>query len=224
MDSRIIPYLVKYPYISNKIGEQPDGNPHVYLGVWISIKNIYDSITNYERLLVSDTFLESINSSGMLTRGSHKINDFCSHDEYLGIVTASVLTQNYLIITNIYNRAQSNDWILDNTGKAPWIKRWGIRVSGTVQHIKLAHRTKLNIFDQLIWAINVAFNRDESGIQKSWLMIQVYKSQTYRYSICNWAMRHFDAKLWLYDGLMGGVFKKYFGESHLFTKLMWGKK
>jgi hypothetical protein len=224
INDRIKEYIVRSPYISNQPGQEPDGNPILYLGLWCAILNrVNGGLTSNEFNLVKETYLKSATLPGLLNRGEHKRKDFESHDDYIGMLAASVLTGNFDIVSEIYDYGKANRWQYDNTFNMPWYRTWFGRYAGMVQTIKLAHRVKLNLLDKILFYFGVAFNKGESGIQKAWLMSEIYREQPYRYWLCDKGLAVLDDKIWQYPGRMGGVFEIYFGTEHLFTKLMRGK-
>lgn len=220
----IKPYIVRYPYISNQVGEQPDGNPVLYLGLYVVSKSKNGISNNAD--LVTATYRDAMVEPGLISRGSHKPHDFEAFDDYVGLVAASAGSYEFQAAIDVYEYGKKNFWFYDNVG-LPWNlkkKAWHARMPGVIQHYKLAARQKLNFFDRIWWAIGVAFNGGESGIQMAWLMANVYRNQPRKYIFCDWAVSRLYKKIGDYPNEMGGVFAKYFkGEDHILAKLMKGK-
>lgn len=234
LDAEIAPYIVRWPYVSNQIGEQPDGNPILYQALYLAVKRRFTPVTVEDKAWVSTTYELSNNEPGLLNRGQHKRPDWQAHDDYIGMVYSSHITGEFKAAIDIYVYGKNNFWFFDNVG-LPWYKKpkafFG-RHPGFVPLIKLALRKKLNWFDQLSFSIAVRKNRDESGIQMAFLMADLYKTQPYRYPLIDAACEAFEESvIERYPHEMGGVFQVYFDREkdfkkppkHIFARWMQGR-
>lgn len=217
------PYVVLYPYFSNQAGIEPDGNAILYQAVYLAIKRRYQNLDEKDTMWVRDTYMMSQVMPGLITRGFHKKNEFQSYDDYLGLVYSSHISQEMSAAIDVYNYGKNNFWVFDNLG-GNTIRAWFYRIPGFVSTIKLANRKKLSLFDQIMFFVSVAFNNNESGFQKSFIKIDMYKTQPYKYMLLEWGCKLFEKRIAeRYDQKMGGVFRIYYGKDHLFTKWMQGR-
>lgn len=222
----IEPYIVRWPYVSNQIGEQPDGNAILYQGVYFAIKRRYSNLTQDDANWTKATHIDARHSEGVLTRGSHKKLDWQSFDDYIGMIYSSHITGAFQAALDIHKHGEENNWCFDNVG-LPWyefFKKWFGRIPGFVALSKMSVRKKLNLFDQWFFSLALLGNDTESGFQKSWLMYDLYKTQPYQYNIIDKACKKFEIEVSeKYPNKMGDVFRIYYGPNHVFTKWMMGR-
>jgi hypothetical protein len=237
-DNDVLPYVERFPYISNKPKEQPDGNPILYLGLTLCAKRQFFELTKRDFDLVTETYKRSAKAPGLITRGEHKWPDHQAHDDLIGLTHASYFTD-FRPAHEIYNYGEENywfynpagvKWFKDEHGKFKWFAKFkcfhAIR-PGVVQHYKLAAGQALDIIDQIWWAIGIMTGKknNEGGLQLEWLMVDLYLNQSHRYAICDKAAMLWQNALYMnqkYPQLMGSVFEKYFGPDHYLAKWMQG--
>ncbi len=225
-----LPYIVRYPLISNQISQEPDGNAILYCGVAMAIKDLYSEPDDGDWLWAAEIYRVCRKEVGLLTRGPHKVNDFQSHDDYVGMCYLSLRT-NRMIAASIVGYGKSRSWIYDNTGRSKegiigWLSCWHRRFPGQVEHYKICAGESLNLFEQIWWALGfISFGkRSESGIQMDWLKYQAYRRSGMKHWVCDKA-----ASLWQnmminrYPNLMGDVFRVYYGSNHVFARWMQGR-
>ena len=219
----IQPYIQRWPYVSNQAYEQPDGNAILYQGVFLAIKRRYYKSLESDALWVQSTYNESHTFPGVLNRGNHKFNDWQSFDDYIGMIYSSHITGELKSAIQIYNHGKNNFWIYDNQG-GKRLKGFFGRIPGFIAMVKLSVRKKLNILDQISFALALIGNKSESGFQKSWLLYDLYKTNPHEYNLINWACKKFEKSVSeKYPNKMGDVFRIYYGPNHVFTKWMMGR-
>lgn len=233
-DEDLLPYLVRYPLISNQAGQEPDGNPVLYSGFYAAIRSLYfpkdDQIKDFIRDVYNDCILET----GLISRGSHKRRDEQEHDDYIGLATAAFLSGNPDIAYDIYDYGYRNHWVYDSQNTAQsWLEKlrfWHARFPGLVAHYKICAGVKLNPFDKLLFIISfLRPSKSESGIQLGWLRAIAYinsRDQGYLRSLI--VKRWTQAVLKVYPMGMGEVFYRYFDRGtgpikHVFAKWMQGR-
>jgi len=235
LDVEILGYQIRYPYISNQALEEPDGNAILYLGVFLAIKRRYEDMGPGDAALVQETYNFSVKEPGLLTRGRHKFEDRQAHDDYYGMIFAAHITGQFKIVSEIYGYGKKHFWFYDNVGTTGFdkIRTFFGRFPGFVANLKLAHRVKLSLWDQLLWAISVVGFSSESGIQMNFLMCEVYRTQPYNYWLLDKAVKQFEAKIAKqYPNLMGSVFQAYYDRhrdynkppKHIFARWMQGRQ
>jgi hypothetical protein len=223
ISDEIKPYIVRYPYVSNKIGEQPDGNPILYQAVYLAIKRRFETDFDHDKFWVRDTYQDAMLEPGLISRGSHKKKDRQAHDDYIGLVYSSHITGEFTAALDICEYGKKHNWFF-YTADATWNKAFFGRMPGFIAHVKLGCRIKLNIFDQIYWFLRVSFSGSESGKQLSFVMVDLYQTQPYRYKILDWAVARFEKAIKEgYPDLMGSVFGIYYSKDHLFAKRMRGR-
>ncbi len=220
-------YVVRYPHVSVYPDYQPDGNSPVYFASYLAIKRRFLEITIDDKFWFQDMYNDCLVEPGLTDRGSHKRGDRETHDNPIGLAYASCVTGDFKACIEIYAYGKKHWWFYNNAKLTGLIlrKTWHGRMPGFVQHLKLGLRKKLNWFDQLWWYLAVAFNRGESGLQLSFIMIDMYKIQPYKYSLLDKAVKRFESSVRRkYPRLMGDVFEIYFKKpAHPFAKYMQGR-
>lgn len=225
----MLPYIVYDPLVSNRPGEQPDGNAVLYCGIAMVIKCIYSKLDEGDFAWFSAVYRDCRKSRGLLTRGSHKANDYESHDDYIGFCAGAQLAHDTWA-AEVLGYGATHGWVYDNSGisgtLSGWIRTWHVRFPGQVQHYKLCARRPLGLLDRIWWAIGmVSLGASESGYQKRWLKYRAYKNQDLRYWLCDMAAAMWENGLRKrYPNLMGDVFAIYFKDTnHPFARWMQGR-
>jgi hypothetical protein len=210
--SEVERYMPHYPLISNQIGQEPDGNPVLYLGVMALIYRQYYPADQWLFNVVEDTYRVCKRADGLISRGPHKPDEPQAHDDYIGLVAASYASKNFIPAMEIYRRGDRFDWVYEDS-----IRTFYGRMPGFIAHVKLAAGVNLNLFDQVYFSLALLSFRDESGIQLDWVKVQLYELQPQRYWLIDKAVRYWKRKIKERGG-MREVFKVYYGEQHMFTK------
>lgn len=217
LKAEIEKYIKVYPLISNQIGEEPDGNPVLYLGFAACLYTRFFEDKTWIKSLVDDTFVNCRKSYGIITRGSHKFNDTQEHDDYIGMAAASFFTGQCYAAIEIFRHGEMNNWCYDErvyVSAHPVIKKlenWYGRFPGLVAHFKLCAGERLNIFNKFSFIISMLFPAGESVIQMDWLRKEVYLRSKQRFwlgdKVCEWWENRI---LKRYKYGMGDVFHVYF--------------
>lgn len=223
-DQDLAPYVVKYPYISNQTGQDPDGNPVLYFALAMGIKHQFYPLSLNDREQLQATYADIKVQPGLISRSRFKRADHEAHDDYIGLAHASYFLDQS-IAKEIVAYGRAHNWCFENlNGATP--RSWHWRLPGVIQHYKLAAGERLGILDAALWSITMFFPADnESGLQLEWLMLDLYLSQNYRCWIMDAAAKHWFKKLsenTKYPDRMGSVLAKYFGAGHVFAKWMTG--
>lgn len=220
-------YVVRYPHISVYPDYQPDGNSPVYFASYLAIKRRFLTITLDDKYWFKDIYHDCLVEPGLTDRGSHKRGDRETHDNPLALAYASCVTGEFQACIDIYEYGKNHFWIYNNAKLKGLILRKTIhgRMPGFIQHLKLGVRKKLNLFDQIWWFLAVAFNSGESGLQLSFIMIDMYRIQPYTYWLCDKAVEMFENSVRKrYPNLMGDVYEIYFKKpAHPFARYMQGR-
>lgn len=199
---------------------EPDGNGLLYT----STLYVMLCLHGFSRASDKDNFLKMVAYSskqdGLLTRGPHKSDELTSHDDYIGVTSASAFFDSG-IAKLIYDYGKDHGWFYGH--------RFFGRLLGLVQHFKLCAGIKLDLIDKLFWALDIYRTTwKHTGATSSrildWLKIQVYKHKDGQSTICNWAVRKFENDISKrYSGKMGNVFSIYFDDKHPFSVIMKNK-
>lgn len=210
-----------------------DGNGILYSGMYFQILKRLNAIDlRRDSLHLAKIYTICELEPGLITRGKDNLSPQ-KQDDYIGILLGAQQLDFY-IANDIYMYGIANGWTYNNMG-LKGIKNklnlWFGRFPGFIPHVKICAGRKLNFFDQLSWAVAIAYNaisgdRDASGIQLKWCMVQAYKNtqENEPYALLNWAAKIWDKhlKIKYQSGYMGEVFEKYFYKDHPFVAAMWG--
>lgn len=233
-DDELLPYLKRYPLISNQPGEEPDGNPVLYSGFYTAIRSLYFPQDDYIQDLIRDTYNNCVLELGLISRGSHKRRDEQEHDDYIGLTTAAFLSGNPDIAYDVYDYGYRNWWVYDSQNTAQsWLEKlrfWHARFPGIVAHYKICAGVKLGAFDKLLFIISfLRVSKDESGVQLGWLRAIAYINSNDKgwfrdIVVRSWTLGVLDR----YPRGMGEVFQIYFDREggapkHIFARWMQGR-
>lgn len=234
-NKELAPYIVAYPYVSNQIGQQPDGNPILYDAFMMAAKKQFFPLSEEDKQRLNDLYADVFIEPGMFERSRFKTDDTEEHDDRIGMVWLGYYL-NKKISTDIHDYGKKHFWIWDENkiGFPKNLRHWDYRFGAAVPHYKMAvadqekKEVTLNWFDKFFWylAIGVFGFKDESGIQKEWLMVDLYRNQHQKNSLMDKASQKWERKLAenpKYPNRMGSVFAKYFGEHHLLARWMAGR-
>lgn len=223
------PYFEIPHFVSNQIGQQPDGNAILYSGVAQAIKASYGEKDHFDITWINEIYKQSQIVPGLINRGPHKKNDHQEHDDYVGLLYFAGRANPY-IAKHVYYFGKVNGFIYDNTGISGFglkqkLSCWHRRFPGQVEHYKLAAGLELNLLERIWWAIGILpIGSSESGIQLQWLKYKTYKESGKSYFITDAAIELWENRMRKrYPNLMGDIFSKYYGENHIFTKWMNGR-
>lgn len=224
IDDDAKPYEVIYPYLSIKPGEYYDGNAILYRGLYFAVKRRYEPLTNVDRQIVRDTYEKSMHEPGVINRGNtFHADEWEAFDDYIGLIYSCHITGEFGPVIDIYNHGVANNWTFKNK-PAGFFKAWFGRIPGFVAMVKLAVRKELNWFDILFAALSLINKDSESGVQKAWLIYDLYKTQPHKYYLVDWACNKFEAQVAeKYPHKMGSVFEMYFGKDYFLTKWAMGR-
>lgn len=238
--------LVRPPYISNQPGEEPDGNPILYLGDMVYVWRAHFPIRPWIGELVRLAYLEAKIEAGRISRGKHKAMDDQAHDDFIGLAYAAQETGNGWICDEIVEHGRKNFWNFEDPTEIPfrfsvegfkeWWRDWHLRFPGLVQHYKLCSTKyqKLNIFDQFWFFLNFFLSRKRvygSGHKMELLQRKAYLNQSHRYRLCDWGIKIFEARIReYYSNLSGSVMQAYFDRNeklegapkHVFARWLQG--
>lgn len=226
----IEPYLRNYPLFSNQAEQLPDGNAVLYASVAVIIEVDLFGADEHAAKLVIDLYENAKKDKGILTRGSHKFNDTQEHDDYVGMIGASLFSGVYKPAFDIWKVGKRSGWVYDEgvykskhfIGQV--LENWYARFPGFVAHAKLGAGERLNWFDKLSFSASLLTFSGESGLQMDWIRVKSYEYRNERSWIIDKAVAYWKNKVrQKYPLLMGDVFKIYYGEGHVFTKWMKGR-
>ncbi len=233
-DQELIPYLSRYPLISNQPNEDPDGNPVLYGGFYCAVRSTYFPQDEHIQKYVRDLYDDCRIVPGLISRGSHKRLDEQEHDDYIGLTFAAMVSGNRDIALDVYVYGKNHGWVFDSQHTAHgWIKSrrfWHQRFPGQIAHYKICAGIRLNILDRLWMIVGFLFpSKSESGVQLEWL-----RACAYAISSDKGFFRSLAVKWWMlavldrYPNGMGGVFHKYFDRGgsvpkHIFARWMQGR-
>lgn len=226
-NSDLYSYVVQKPYISNQPGQDPDGNPILYMGIALAIKRQFFALQEADSMLVNDTYHDAKKENGLLNRSRFKLTDPESYDDYVGIAHSGYFAFKPVAL-DIYQYGLMHDFFYANVPlKFPSSLRYcQWRFPGLIAHYKMAATIRLNLIDRILWSANIAFGSSgESGLILDWLMVDLYRKQPQKSFLMDLAMSRFIYKLSnnpKYPNKMGDVFGIYFGKSHIFSKWMQG--
>lgn len=239
--------IVVHPLISNQAGEQPDGNPILYLGDFIYVWRSHFDIEPWIEELVILNYIEAKLSNGRISRGKHKAMDDQAHDDFIGLAYAAQETQNGWICDEIVEHGKKNLWNYEDpieikftfskAGIIEWFRDLHFRFPGQTQHYKLCSDKyrDLNWFDRFWFALNFFLSKNEihgSGHKMELLMRKAYLNQTNRYWLCDWALKIWEKKIRkLYKNLTGDIMQVYFDRDdklqgqpkHVYARWMQGR-
>jgi hypothetical protein len=218
------PYEVVYPYLSVKVGEYHDGNAILYRGLYFAVKRRYEELTDQDRKIVKDTYESAMHEPGVINRGEKfHADEWQSFDDYFGLIYSCHITGEFGPALDIYNHGIENNWVFKNK-QASFFKAWFGRVPGFVGMVKMAVRKELNWFDQFYVALSLLNKNTESGVQKAWLIYDLYNTQPHKYNLVDWACKKFEGQVAeKYPHKMGSVFEIYFGKDYFLTKWAMGR-
>lgn len=226
-DMEMRAYVVEYPYVSNQPKQEPDGNPILYLGLFLATKRQFFPLDQNDKMIVHSCYALSMKEPGLISRSRFKFDDPEAHDDYIGLVHAGYFC-GLDIPMDVYLYGRAHDWAYNNT-KLRWFRAmrfWQWNFFGQIQHYKIASNVSLNLGDKILWWLAMAFvSRSESGIQIQWLMGDLYLNQPKKYWLCDKALNLWESKLsrdHRYPDKMGSVFAKCFGDTHILAKWMRG--
>jgi len=241
LKSQLEKLIVRHPLVSNQEGEEPDGNPILYLGDLIYVWSSYYPIQQWLIDLLKLNYAEAYVGKGRISRGKHKALDTQEHDDYIGLAYAAQECGQGWIADEIVEHGHSTFWNyedpLSESGIVDWLKDWHGRFPGLVQHYKLCSDKyrKLGWFDQFWLAISFKFASkkvDAGGDKMLLLRYKAYMNQPYRYNLCDWAIRSWvDAYRLKYRNLTGSLMQVYFDRNesmigeprHVFARWTMGR-
>lgn len=199
--------------------DQPDDNAHLFSATYLAVlANCFGWIDHGFEISYWLFASNCRTLPGLFDRSPTNISRLISHDEQIGICSASIMYAVEIVKRGIRSKWFWKNWFYDNVDGTRQLSTWHYRFGIAVPYYKHMGVGKLgpNIIDQLCWSLNTVIASFQPKGDTSGRCLIYLMSINVRHG--RWLMRQackfFLWKLWRDYGDLSGLYTIYYGSDH----------